>query len=326
MQSNQLQTKKKKVLLMGKSGSGKTSMRSIIFANYLARDTQRLNPTLDVHYSTVRFLGSLVLNLWDCGGQDAFYESYFESRRDDIFKSVAVLIYVLDVQSTDTERDLAFFSSTVRALFEFSSEAKIMVLVHKMDLVPEANGERLNALSQREAAILSIVHSVGLLDINVDVFGTSIWDETLYKAWSSVVHQLVPNVKLLEEGLENFASQGGYDEAVLFEKASFLVIASCTRKEHGDRHRFEKISNIVKQFKLIVGRGQGQFQGLRVGNKSFEVILDACGGNTYLMIVSGLKGGYDEEKKIEPRLHPSEGVVLNMIMARTAFEKLLAEV
>ena len=31
---------KKKVLLMGKSGSGKTSMRSIIFANYIARDTR----------------------------------------------------------------------------------------------------------------------------------------------------------------------------------------------------------------------------------------------------------------------------------------------
>lgn len=36
---------------MGKSGSGKTSMRSIIFANYIARDTRRLGATseLDVH-------------------------------------------------------------------------------------------------------------------------------------------------------------------------------------------------------------------------------------------------------------------------------------
>lgn len=34
--------KKKKVLLMGKSGSGKSSMRSIIFSNYVAKDTRRL--------------------------------------------------------------------------------------------------------------------------------------------------------------------------------------------------------------------------------------------------------------------------------------------
>ena len=55
---------KKKVLLMGKSGSGKTSMRSFIFANYMARDTMRLSPTLDVEHHHVRFLGNLVLNLW----------------------------------------------------------------------------------------------------------------------------------------------------------------------------------------------------------------------------------------------------------------------
>ena len=85
---------RKKVLLMGKSGSGKTSMRSIIFANYIARDTRRLGATsqnlfknifqsqsifffhfyinsnfkVDVEQSYVRFLGNLVLNLWDCGG------------------------------------------------------------------------------------------------------------------------------------------------------------------------------------------------------------------------------------------------------------------
>ena len=40
-----LRMSQKKVLLMGKSGAGKTSMRSIIFANYLARDTMRLSPT-----------------------------------------------------------------------------------------------------------------------------------------------------------------------------------------------------------------------------------------------------------------------------------------
>ena len=36
----------------------------------------------------------------------------------------------------------------------------------------------------------------------------------------------------------------------MFEKATFLVIAHAERNEHQDVHRFEKISNIVKQFKL----------------------------------------------------------------------------
>ena len=63
-----VKTKKKKILLMGKSGSGKSSMRSIIFSNYVAKDVRRLGATIDVEQSRVKFLGNLVLNLWDCGG------------------------------------------------------------------------------------------------------------------------------------------------------------------------------------------------------------------------------------------------------------------
>lgn len=59
---------KKKVLLMGKSGSGKSSMRNIIFSNYRAKDVRRLGATIDVEHSNIKFLGNLTLNLWDCGG------------------------------------------------------------------------------------------------------------------------------------------------------------------------------------------------------------------------------------------------------------------
>ena len=60
--------KKKKVLLMGKSGSGKSSMRSIIFSNWVAKDVRRLGATIDVDHTHAKFMGSLTLNLWDCGG------------------------------------------------------------------------------------------------------------------------------------------------------------------------------------------------------------------------------------------------------------------
>ena len=55
---------------MGKSGSGKTSMRAIIFKSQLAADTRRLGATIDVESSQIKFLGGLRLDLWDCGGQD----------------------------------------------------------------------------------------------------------------------------------------------------------------------------------------------------------------------------------------------------------------
>jgi predicted GTPase len=57
---------KKKVLLMGKSGAGKTSMRSIIFANYMARDTVRLAPTLGMYIlpSNLKEYKSHLLQMW----------------------------------------------------------------------------------------------------------------------------------------------------------------------------------------------------------------------------------------------------------------------
>ena len=63
----------------------------------------RLSPTLDVEHSHVRFMGNLVLNLWDCGGQDTFYEKYFDSQRDHIFSKVELLIYIFDIESRNIE-------------------------------------------------------------------------------------------------------------------------------------------------------------------------------------------------------------------------------
>lgn len=56
----------------------------------------------------------------------------------------------------------------------------------------------------------------------------------------------------------------GADEVVLFERATFLVISHATETEHEDIHRFEKISNIIKQFKLSVMKTRYEFKGMMV--------------------------------------------------------------
>ena len=123
---------------MGRVGAGKTSMRSIIFANYLARDAYRITFTVDVAKSRVRFLGDLVLSLWDCGGQDAFMEQFFFSQREHIFTSVEVLIYVFDITSKVFEsHDMTQFENCLKALQDFSPNTKIFCLIHKMDLLAE---------------------------------------------------------------------------------------------------------------------------------------------------------------------------------------------
>ena len=214
---------------MGKAHSGKTSMRSIIFANYLARDTMRLSPTLDVEHHHVRFLGDLVLNLWDCGGQDAFYESYFERDRETIFRSVELLIYVFDIASDCPDKDFDHFAGVLEAIEENSPDARIFVLVHKMDLVAKEEQEMI--LEDRRRLIEESCAGCGVH--NFKCFGTSIWDETLYKAWSEIVTNLIPNISVLQSHLDDFCRVCDADEVVLFERATFLVISHSTASGDG---------------------------------------------------------------------------------------------
>jgi len=270
----------KKVLLMGRSGSGKTSMRSIIFADYLARDTMRLSPTIDVEYSHVRFLGNLHLHLWDCGGQDDFYRNYLEHMRDHIFRSVEVLIYVFDVESEEQGNDFAQYMDVIEALEQHSPDARIYVLVHKMDLVKEA--VRTAVFSQKQAEI--VAQTGGRL--RLCFFQTSIWDETLYRAWSHIVYSLVPNTASLETHLNAFCNICGADEVVLFESTTFLVIAHATCTPHSDVHRFEKISNIVKQFKLSCRKVQSHFEGMVVQHPRVTALFANLTSSTAIMVVS----------------------------------------
>lgn len=71
-----------------------------------------------------------------------------------------------------------------------------------------------------------------------------------FQAWSQIVYYLMPNIQTLESQLANFCEICEADEVVLFERTTFLVIAKAGNLEHQDKHRFEKISNIIKQFKL----------------------------------------------------------------------------
>ncbi|EDO17775.1 hypothetical protein Kpol_541p18 [Vanderwaltozyma polyspora DSM 70294] len=265
---------RKKLLLMGRSGSGKSSMRSIIFSNYSAFDTRRLGATIDVEHSHLRFLGNMTLNLWDCGGQDVFMENYFTKQKDHIFQMVQVLIHVFDVESQEVIKDIDIFTRALKQLKKYSPDAKIFVLLHKMDLVQLDKRNELFEIMmkklQQASAEYGFPHLIG--------FPTSIWDESLYRAWSQIVCSLIPNMSIHQSNLKKLKSSMDAIEIILFERSTFLVICSSNDQNINgkinnyttttnnnannsslselsnevsllDPKRFEKISNIMKNFK-----------------------------------------------------------------------------
>lgn len=232
-------------------------------------------PLLDVEHSHVRFLGNLVLNLWDCGGQESYMDQYFQSQKENIFRNVEVLIYVFDVESREFDKDMHYYQSCLEAILNYSPDAKIFCLIHKMDLIVEDQRDSIFKTRQEDLKKLS-------LPLECKAFRTSIWDETLYRAWSSIVYQLIPNVKAIESSLHQFATILDADEVLLFERATFLVISHVQLKHHSDSHRFEKVSNIIKQFKLSCAKLGAKFQSMEVRNSRFAAFIDTFTSNTYM--------------------------------------------
>jgi len=303
---------------MGRAGAGKTSMKSIIFANYLARDTNRLHQTNFIEHSSLRFLGNLRLNLWDCGGQDVFMENYFESQRETIFQNAEVLIYVLvavsdrrgtgaaDMKAAPSEmsKDLNYFTHAMESLRQFSPNARVFCLIHKLDLVHESKREEVLKNYERD-----LINSAPGVDIKC--FGTSIWDETLFKAWSQIVYSLIPDIEQLREQLEHICRVCEADEVVLFEKNTFLLISNSTRRNMQDSHRFEKISNIVKQFKLSCAKVKTSFRSFQVKNSLFSATIEPFLQHSFVMVVVS-----------DPNVH-SAATSANLWAARSRFAELV---
>lgn len=225
------------------------------------------------------------------------------SQNEHFFSNVAVLIYVFDIESRDLKKDREFYIQTLTALRNHSPEAKIYVLIHKMDLIQE--NQRDEVFKGRETELKTISAPT-----RVTCFRTSIWDETLYAAWSDIVHSLIPNVQELGEHVKVFAQNCEADEVVLFERASFLVICHAQNREFNDAHRFEKISNIIKHFKLSCTKNQSNFASMEVGNSDFTAFIDEFTTDTYIMVIMS-------DKNIEPA-----ATALNIQVARQHFDHL----
>lgn len=88
-----------KILLMGKTGVGKTAMKSIIFQNNSAKDTLELAFTNEIEESHLRFMKNISLNILDCCSKEDYIKLYFDSKKETIFSKVGILIFVADVQN-----------------------------------------------------------------------------------------------------------------------------------------------------------------------------------------------------------------------------------
>eukprot|EP00914_Ancora_sagittata_P024559 GHVO01049073.1.p1 GENE.GHVO01049073.1~~GHVO01049073.1.p1 ORF type:complete len:232 (+),score=37.68 GHVO01049073.1:203-898(+) len=221
------------------------------------------------------------------------------------------------MRQKELQKDLQYFSASLESIRQYAPTAKVFCLIHKTDLVNVSHRQEvLNFYTQelRKRCNGAQGNATDAVPIECAIFGTSIWDETLFKAWSEIVYSLVPNVSEWEQLLGHFASVCEADEVVLFEKSTFLVISHAARKEHQDGHRLEKISNMCKQLKLTCSKTQSNFLSLTVQNPTFTAYIERFTQNTYIMIIVS-------ERDIE-----AAATFCNIDYAREHFERIAEQI
>ncbi|KGO74993.1 Gtr1/RagA G protein [Penicillium italicum] len=162
--------------------------------------------------------------VWDFPGQLEYFESAFDL--EDIFGSLGALVWVIDAQD-DYLDSVARLNRTILTVQQFYPGINIEVFIHKVDgLSDEYRTDTFQDIVQRISDELS---DAGYENAPVHYYLTSIYDYSVFEAFSKVIQKLIPNLSTLENLINTLANNCGFEKTYLFDVLSKIYIASDTR-------------------------------------------------------------------------------------------------
>ncbi len=168
-----------KILFLGLAQTGKSSIIQVIFEDRPPETTKEIQATLGVRRKLLEF-SNLSLNVYDVGGQITYLEEAFVDLRESIFSHIKTLFFVVDASKYhDFNLAKRYFDRAIKNLSEYSPDAKIFILSHKSDLIPEK--ERIKAIE-----LISELFEIESYP-NVAIHETSIFEPTLLVAVEAAI-------------------------------------------------------------------------------------------------------------------------------------------
>ena len=162
-----------KFLFLGLAQTGKSSIIKVVFENMKPEKTTSLPATAGLKREFLDFSG-YSLNVYDVGGQITYMEEAFVDLRESIFSHLKVLFFVVDSANLlDLTSAKKYFERAYHNVQEYSKDAKIFVLAHKMDLIPQEG--RIKA-----TGLISEYFNVKKYE-NVELFQTSIYEQSIFE-------------------------------------------------------------------------------------------------------------------------------------------------
>ncbi|KAI8932818.1 hypothetical protein NX059_010304 [Plenodomus lindquistii] len=212
---------KPRLLLMGQRRSGKSSISSVVFHKLPPSETLYLETTYRIKKESMHSF--MDFQVWDLPGHLDYFDPAFDT--DNIFEEIGALIWVIDAQDEYLDA-IARLNLTILNLQQSYPNINIEVFVHKVDgLSDDFRGDTFRDIIQRVQDELS---DNGYEQAPISFYQTSIYDHSIFEAFSKVIQKLIPQLPTLEALLNNLCGACNIEKAYLFDIMSKIYIATDT--------------------------------------------------------------------------------------------------
>jgi Ras-related GTP-binding protein C/D len=212
---------KPRILIMGLRRSGKSSIQKVVFHKMSPNETLFLESTNKIVKDDISNSSFVSFTIWDFPGQIDFFDPTFDS--ENIFGGCGALVYVIDAQD-DYMEALSKLHHTVKKAHQVNPDIKFEVFIHKVDgLSDDHKIETQRDIHQRANEDLM---DSGDENILLSFYLTSIYDHSIFEAFSKVVQKLIPQLPTLENLLNIFITNSCIEKAFLFDVVSKIYIAT----------------------------------------------------------------------------------------------------
>lgn len=207
------------ILLMGLRRGGKSSICKVVFHNMQPLETLYIESTSKPTYE--RFNSLINFAVQELPGQlDMFEPSYDTSK---VFSSVGSLVYVIDSQD-----EYLFALQNLHTIIQYAvkvnPQINLEVLIHKVDGL--SDDFRLDTQRDIMQRVSDELQDCGLNGVKISFHLTSIFDHSIYEAFSRIVQKLVPELPILENMLNTLCQHSGIEKAFLFDVNSKIYLAT----------------------------------------------------------------------------------------------------
>lgn len=190
---------KPRILLMGLRRSGKSSIQKVVFHKMSPNETLFLESTNKIVKDDINNSSFVQFQIWDFPGQIDFFDPAFDSEM--IFKGCGALVFVIDARDDYIEA-LTKLNKTILKAYEVNKQIKFEVFIHKVDgISDDLKMETQRDIRQRATDDLA---DAGFDRIHLSFHLTSIYDHSIFEAFSKVVQKLIPQLPKLENLLNIF--------------------------------------------------------------------------------------------------------------------------